>query len=310
LTTFQLRGFRTGLEVFMKFVTLAAAGLVLLGASPAFAQYGPRGPVARPTMPGQGVVDGARDTLALAGSTAIGTSLTLVQYGPFGPVMRPAMPIAGMPGNEVVGMVREMGLDPIGPPTRSGNFYIQRAADYYGRPMQVIVDARRAQVVSVEAFNAPGSIHGAPYTAANARYAPGPYGRGGHPGYGAPDEDDLGGPMPAPQGARPAPRADLGPVQADPHRGSQPMPVPQHVTPKPVTKSAAITPAKPPAPRKRPATAPQETAGTVEPLRAKPEAAPAPAAAAPAPATEAKPSTPASPAAPAAPAMPPVAPLE
>jgi hypothetical protein len=299
------------LEVFMKFVTLAAAGFAVLGASPAFAQYGPHAPVARPAMPGQEVVGAARDTLALAGSTAIGTSLTLVQYGPFGPVMRPAMPIAGMPGNEVVGMVREMGLDPVGPPTRSGNFYIQRAADYYGRPMQVIVDARRAQVVSVEALNAPGSIHGAPYAAANARYAPGPYapgpyGRGGHPGYGMPD-DDFDGPLPAPpQGARPAPRADLGPAQAEPHRGVQPMPSPQHVTPKPVTKSAAITPGKPPVPRKRPAAAPQETAGTVEPLQAKPEAAPAPSASAPA--TEAKPSAPAAPAA--ALAMPPVAPLE
>jgi hypothetical protein len=293
------------LEVFMKFVTLAAAGLALLGASPAFAQYGAHGPVARPAMPGQEVVGAAQDTLALAGSTAIGTSVALVQYGPFGPVMRPMMPIAGMPGNEVVGMVREMGLDPIGPPTRSGNFYIQRAADYYGRPMQVIVDARRAQVVSVEALNAPGSIHGGPLAPANARYAPGPYGRGGHPGYGAPDDDDFSAPLPAPQGARPAPRADLGPVPADPHRGIQPMPLPQHVTPKPVTKSAAITPGKPPVPRKRPAAAPQETAGTVEPLQAKPEAAPsAPAAA---PATEAKPSVPA---APAAPAMPPVAPLE
>src|SRR3954454_24174513 len=116
-------------------------------------------------------------TLAAAGFAVLGASPASAQYGPFGPVMRPTMPIAGMPGNEVVGMVREMGLDPIGPPTRSGNFYIQRAADYYGRPMQVIVDARRAQVVSVEALSAPGSIHGAPpYTTANARYAPPPYG--------------------------------------------------------------------------------------------------------------------------------------
>jgi hypothetical protein len=307
LTTLRRGGvFRIGLEVFMKFVMLAAAGLALLGASPAVAQYGPHGAVARPAMPGQEVVGAARDTLALAGSTAIGTSLTLVQYGPFGPVMRPTMPIAGMPGEGVVGMVREMGLDPVGPPTRSGNFYIQRAADYYGRPMQVIVDARRAQVVSVEALNAPGSIHGAPYAAANARYAPGPYGRG-HPGYGVPD-DGFDGPLPAPQGARPAPRADLGPTQTDPHRGVLPMPLPQHGTPKPVTKSAAITPGKPPVPRKRPTAAPQETAGTVEPLQAKPEATPAPSAAAPAP--EAKPSAPATPATPAAPAMPPVAPLE
>jgi hypothetical protein len=291
------------LEVFMKFVTLAAAGLALLGASPAFAQY------ARPTIPGQKVIGAAWDTLALAGSTAIDTSLTLVQYGPFGPVMRPAMPITGMPGEGVIGMVREMGLDPVGPPARSGNFYIQRAADYYGRPMRVVVDARRAQVVSVEALNAPGSIHGAPYAAANTRFGPAPHGRGAYPGYGMPDDEDFDGPLPAPLGARPAPRADLGPAPADQYRGVQPLPVPQHVTPKPVTKSAAVTPGKPPVPRKRPAAAPQETAGTIEPLQAKPEATPAPSAAS-APATEANPSAPATPAAPAAPAMPPVAPLE
>jgi hypothetical protein len=244
--------------------------------------------------------------LAVAGIAVLGASPAFAQYGPFGPVMRPAMPIAGMPGGEVVGMVREMGLDPVGPPARSGNFYIQRAADYYGRPMRVIVDARRAQVISVEALNAnvPGSIHGAPYAAANARYAPGPYGRGPYPGYGAGDDDDIDGSPRSPNATRPMPRADLGPMQADPHRNGQPIPSPQHVAPKPVTKSAAITPAKPPAPRKRPAAAPQETAGTVEPIQAKPpEAAPAPTA----PATEAKPATPA---APAAPSMPPVAPLE
>src|SRR4051794_40514477 len=94
-------------------------------------------------------------TLAAAGFAVLGANPAMAQYAPFGPVMRPATPIAGMPGEGVVGMGREMGLDPVGPPTRSGNFYIQRAADYYGRPMQVVVDARRAQVVSVEALSAP-----------------------------------------------------------------------------------------------------------------------------------------------------------
>src|SRR5258708_39023949 len=126
--------------------------------------------------------------------------------------MRWGMVMGGMSGKVGVGMVDEMGLDPIGPPTRSGDFYIQRAADYYGRPRQVIVDARRAQVVSVEALNAPGSIHGAPYAPANARYAPPPYGQGGHPRYGAP-RDGVDGPLPALPGARPAPHADLGPAQ-------------------------------------------------------------------------------------------------
>lgn len=243
--------------------------------------------------------------LAVAGIAALGASPAFAQYGPYGPIMRPVMPIAGMPGDGVVRIVREMGLDPVGAPTRSGNFYIQSAADYYGRPMRIVVDARRAQVVSVEALNAPGSIHGGSYAAANARLAPGPYGRGVYPGYGAPDDDEIGAPLPAP-GARMSPRADLGPAQSDPHRAIQMPPLPPYGAPKPAAKSAAITPAKPPVPRKRPAAAPQVTAGTVEPLAAKPDAAPS-AAAAPAPATEAKPSAPA---APAAPAMPPVAPLE
>jgi hypothetical protein len=66
----------------------------------------------------------------------------------------------------------------------------------------------------------------------------------------------------------------------------------------PKQKSAAVTPGKPPVPRKRPSVAPQEAAGSVEPLA--PQSA--------APATTG--STPAAPAKPTAPAMTPVAPLE
>jgi len=219
-------------------------------------------------------------TLAVAGFAVLGASPALAQYGPYGPIMRPMMPIAGMPGQGVVGMVREMGLDPIGSPARSGNFYIQRASDYYGRPMRVVVDARRAQVVSVEALNAAGSLHAGPYAAASPRYAPGVYGRGAYPGYGAPDGEDM----------------------------DQPMPLPQQVTPKPGTKSAAVSPAKPPVPRRRPAAAPQEAAGAIEPVQSTSRATAAPnTVAVPAPATEARPSPPA---APPAPVMPPVAPLE
>ena len=97
-------------------------------------------------------------TLAVAGFAMLGASPALAQYGPYGPP-RPMMPIAGMPGEEVAGMVREMGLEPVGPAMRTGNVYVQRAADYYGKPMRVVVDAHRGQVVSVEAFGSPGSIH-------------------------------------------------------------------------------------------------------------------------------------------------------
>jgi|GEM_PF-3384020 len=227
-----------------------------------------------------------RVALAIAGILMFGAAPALAQYA-YPP--RPTMPVAGMPGDDVVGIVRGMGLNPIGLPMRSGRFYIQRVADYYGRPMRVIVDASRAQVVSVEPLGAPGSLYGSPY---GGPYAAGePYRRGPYRDYRgiAPYDDDFDGPV--------GPRAALGPMppQHEPYRAGPQMQ--QSIHPAPKAKSAAVTPAKPPAPRKRPAAAPQETAGTVEPLKlenAAPAAQPAPAAA-PAATT---------------PAIPPVAPLE
>ena len=52
---------------------------------------------------------------------------------------------------DVAEIVQAMGLDPIGPPMRSGAFYVQRARDDFGRVLRVTVDARRSQVVAVEA---------------------------------------------------------------------------------------------------------------------------------------------------------------
>jgi hypothetical protein len=235
--------------------------------------------------------------LAVAGFAALGAGPAFAQYGPYGPP-RPMMPVVGMPGEDVVGIVRAMGLNPVGPPMRSGNVYIQRAADYYGKPLRVIVDAHRGQVVSVEPLGAPGSIYGGPY-AASGPYgaAAGSYGRRPYPGYGAmsPDDDEFEGPS--------GPRAGLGPMapHADPYRPGAPMQQPARAAPKPQTKSAAVAPTRPPVPRKRPVAAPQETAGTVEPLtkpdNAAPQAtAPQPAAAQNAPAAQ--------------PPIPPVAPLE
>ena len=183
-----------------------------------------------------------------------------------------------------------MGLNPVGPPARSGHFYIQRVADYYGRPLRVIVDATRGQVVSVEPLGAPGSITGGPY-AANGPYAGpgGPYGRRPYPPYGmSPDEDEFDGP--------PARRAALGQPQMEPYHPGTPMQPPRAAV-KPAAKSAAITPGRTPVPRKRPVAAPQETAGTIEPL-AKPAEAP-----------QVKPAEP-MPEPAATPAIPPVAPLE
>jgi hypothetical protein len=158
---------------------------------------------------------------------------------------------------------------------------VQRAADYYGKPLRVVVDAARAQVVSVEPAGGPPMFHGGPYASTGAPYWRRPY-------YGAmaPDDDDF-----APPGSVMAPH------------GQQPQTgLPPAARPKPAAKSAAITPGRPPVPKKRPSSAPQEAAGSVEPL----QAAPQPATPAPQKPAAVSPPAPAKPAN----AMPPVAPLE
>ena len=193
--------------------------------------------------------------LLAAGLAALSCAPALAQY--YGPPVRPAMPLT-MDGRDVPGLVRHMGLDPVGPPQRLGNVYVQRAADYYGKPMRIVVDAQRGQVISVEALAAPGSIHG------------GPYGYGGSYAHGAPYARQHYGAMPDDDDFTPAQRPDL---KAAPRVGTQhPMPASPA---KPAAKSAAIAPNKTPTPRKRPATPPQETAGSVEPIAPAPQAAPA-----------------------------------
>ena len=70
-------------------------------------------------------------------------------YGP-----RPPVPIGPTSADDVAEIVQAMGLDPIGPPVRSGAFFVQRARDDFGRVLRVTVDARRSQVIAVEARRA------------------------------------------------------------------------------------------------------------------------------------------------------------
>src|SRR3954454_7957301 len=164
----------------------------------------------------------------------------LAQYAP-----RPVVPVGPMPPEGVFQMVRQMGLEPMGPPVRNGAVYVQRAADYYGKPLRIVIDASRAQVLSVEAIGVPPMLHRGPYASSGAPYWRRPYGPyGAMPPY---DDDDYGPP---------------GSVMS-PH-GQPPQPgLPPATQAKP--KSAAVTPGKPPVPRKRPVAAPQETAGSIEP---------------------------------------------
>ena len=64
---------------------------------------------------------------------------------------RPVIPIGPPSAYDVAEIVQAMGLDPIGPPARSGAFHVQRARDDFGRVLRVTVDARRSQVIAVEA---------------------------------------------------------------------------------------------------------------------------------------------------------------
>ncbi|HEU4649869.1 MAG TPA: hypothetical protein VFS49_00500, partial [Croceibacterium sp.] len=148
----------------------------------------------------------------------------------------------------------------------SGPFFVQRARDDFGRVLNVTVDARRSQVIAVEAIGAANAPYG--------RFAGyGPY-RRVYPGYPPfPSEDEIEFARPGsimgarvpPQAIGPAPRS----AAVTPHSPAPP-PV---VAPKPATKSATATPV----PRKRPAAAPQEAVGMVEPVPAQNAPAPAPA---------------------------------
>jgi len=195
---------------------------------------------------------------------------------------RPMAPIGPLPPEGVSEMVRQMGLEPVGAPVRSGPVYFQRAADYYGKPLRVVIDAHRAQVVMVEPVGGPPMLRSGPYASTG-----GPYWRRryGYP-YGMPDDEAI-----APPGSVMAPRGQL------PQAG-----LPPAIQAKPAAKSAAITPARPPVPRKRPTEAPHQTAGSVEPLQAGPAPSLAPAEK-PAAAPPAAPEKPAN-------TMPPVAPLD
>ena len=102
--------------------------------------------------------------------------------------LRPMAPIGPLPPESVSEIVRHMGLDPVGAPVRSGPVYFQRAADYYGKPLRVVIDAHRAQVVSVEPVGAPPMLHRGPYASAGA-----PYWRRSYP-YGMPDDDAIAPP--------------------------------------------------------------------------------------------------------------------
>jgi hypothetical protein len=215
--------------------------------------------------------------LATAAVAILSAPASAQYYGP-----RPMAPIGPLPAGAVSEMVRQMGLEPVGAPVRSGPVYFQRAADYYGKPLRVVIDAHRAQVVMVEPVGGPPMLHSGPYASTGAPYWRRPR---AYP-YGMPDDEVIA-----------SPGSVMMPHAQPPQAG-----LPPPTQAKSLPRSAAITPARPPVPRKRPAEAPQQTAGSVEPIAAAPQAP----AAAEKPVVAAPPSASEQPAN----AMPPVTPLE
>src|SRR5258708_1534574 len=94
--------------------------------------------------------------MRLVGSAVAGLLLgALPASAQYLDVPRPPVAIGSSLLNSAAEIVEAMGLDPVGPAIRSGSFLIQRATDDFGRVLRVTVDARRSQVVAVEAAGPP-----------------------------------------------------------------------------------------------------------------------------------------------------------
>lgn len=202
-----------------------------------------------------------RLVVAVAGLMFVAAPASAQYY--YGP--RPAVPVGPSSAYDAAEIVQAMGLEPMGPASRSGPFFIQNARDDFGRVLRVTVDARRSQVVAVEAGVPPRGVYGP-----QAGYPPYRYPA---PGYAMRAPGDLALAPPGsimdgraqPQHAVAPPR----PASVTPHIPT----APQAATPKPATRAASATPM----PRKRPAAAPQEAVGSVEPMPAQNAAPPTPA---------------------------------
>jgi hypothetical protein len=229
--------------------------------------------------------------LAVAG-VLTAAAPAVAQYVP-----RPVMPVGPRSAQDVSEIVQAMGLEPVGAPVAHGPFYVQRARDGFGRVLRVTVDARRSQVIAVQAAGQPRGPY-ASYAPYGAYAGYGPY-RGPHA---APGPVDSLEPPGSAMGSRLSPQGAVPPHSASITPDLQ---APGAVPAAPKTKSAAVTPQQPqatPTPRKRPSAAPQQAAGSINPP-------PGEAAAAPQAPPQAAPAAPTDPAKPQI-TLPPVAPLE
>jgi hypothetical protein len=141
----------------------------------------------------------------------------------------------GLPPQRVHAVVRASGFDPIGPPVRRGNLYVQRALDPNAVEYRVVVDSLTGRTLSVRPMRLAG-----PYAYGPPPYRPYPppyrpaYGR-----YYGPPPDDFGYGYGAPHPPRNIPTARLTPPQSQPPSPPQP---PQSRQPPPSTTAQAPLP--------------------------------------------------------------------
>ena len=177
----------------------------------------------------------------------------------------------GLPPQRITAMVRGHGFNPIGPPVRHGNLYMQRALDPDDMQYRLVIDSVTGRMLSVQPVGMAG-----PYAYGGGPYGPPPYRTARFFG---PPEDGFGYGRPRP------PRAVPNARPTQPAQQSQPQP---------------STTAQAPLPRPKPYVA--EATGSID--------SPAPPAPQKAPEAQKTPAPKAAPQVTGAGAMPPVAPLD
>lgn len=231
--------------------------------------------------------------LAIAGSAP--AAAQPVYVSPDGAPPPGYQPLPGLAPGHVLAIVRSAGLAPLTQPARRGPRYVLLAADRYGQPMRVVVDAHGGRILRIApahdprfagpALRPPGAVPLRPHAGPPPRELKDPR------------DDAVGGPPATPpRGAIQNPRVAVAP----PVTGAMPAPTARQAEPRP---------ARTPLPRPRPALA----ASAATPEVAAPPPPPAAETIAPAETAPAKPApTPAAkePAKPDGPALVPVAPLE
>jgi hypothetical protein len=206
------------------------------------------------------------------------------------PPLAAAQDHPGLPPQRIHAIVRAAGFDPIGPPARRGNLYVQRAIDPDAMEYRLVIDPMTGRTLSVRPLRVAGPYRGPGYY---GRPYPPPY-RAAYGRYYGPPPDDFGYGPRTPRPPRAVPAARLSPPKTPPQSPPQSDQPPQqaHQLPPP----QPTTTAQAPLPRPKPYV--MEATGSI-PVDA--------------PKTPEPPKTPEQPAAPpqnGAAAMPPVAPLD